>query len=151
MKVPFPEPVEAARRNVAQVDGSRTGPAQGKASCDHFADIAKVKIGTLLNIVGESRTHQALAEIFDLRHPDPLSVEVRALPFLGVKELIEDGKVDRTELHLSLHFETNGDTEEGEPAGVIRGSIDGINDPSSGRPLALKRGLLGQNLVIGKR
>ena len=57
---------------------------------------------------------------------------------------------DHPDLHAAFHLESDGDSEDGHPVGVIGRAVEGIHDPAMARRAGLGPALLGEDRVIGE-
>lgn len=126
----FPECVESARCDVAEVDG---GGAETTDIADFGEDgleVWEVVFSEVGSHTGEAGAEYGLVELSAVGDADGFAVALGAVVFLGAEEFVEYGGVNGGEVGGVVAVQGDGDRVEWLVMDEGGGSVDGVDDPA---------------------
>ena len=146
----LPEPVEAARRDISEVErgGARAADAgrrqhHGLAACAMYSSIQRA-----LARYGKPVPISAPSSVDLLADADALAVELRAVAARGGEQLLAHRVVDDGVLEPAAMLDGDRDGEHRKAVQEIGGAVERIDDPHE-LVAAAAAGLLAQEAMVG--
>ena len=141
----FPKSIEPAGRDIAKVQGRRSGSAQSLHLQCESCEMVQVIIRGFANVVRESGYKERTIEMIRCGYGDGSSIEVSPLTDLRGEEFVPGRVVDYPHNPTSVAFHPDGHTVGGEPMGEVSRAIKRID-----HPFVAGWRLLGQPTFLGK-
>src|SRR5690606_14572548 len=126
----LPEAVDAARRDVAEVECRGPGPADPGRLEHDVAHHREVAVGVLeVRAVRKARRDQRLLQRRALADADAAAVELRTLPAARAEDLLAERVVDDAVLKLAALRYRDRHGKHRESVQVVRRAVERIDDP----------------------
>src|SRR5688572_33425302 len=112
MERALPESVESARRDIRQVQRSRTQPANGSGTRQELAEDGQLLTLRVARLRREAGDEQGIDQGRFPGDVDAEAIEPGSLPALRGEEFIADGHVHDADLNTSLDLERDRHAEQ---------------------------------------
>ena len=129
----FPETIEPARRDIAEIEGGGPEPPDRTRTAKESRKHLYLVVPPIANRLRKPGAEQRIDQRFGRRNVYRVSVEPRPSTPLCDKQLLPDGIEDDANLDPAFHFERQRHAKESQAVGKVRGAVEGINDPPASR------------------
>ncbi len=148
LQLQLPESVEPPARQIAKVQRRGAVPADRLPGQHERPEVVEVVVGGRVHVVGEAGGQERFPQFRDLRDRDPFPVPERPPSFRRRERFVEQGVVHRPRHNRAFMLHGHGDAEARVAVRVIRGSVEGIDDPPVRRRGTPLGALLRQQPVV---